>query len=334
MFGGLLIIAAAAAAADEPEAKGPLFTFKDWTVGCDNGLSCMAVGQFSPTNYDLASVVVERGPGADDLPLIWFRSEDDSKVVDLAADGKPLGVKLLTDSDEYNVTVDFDSAAKVVAAMTSAKTLVPVRADGKKAYPLSISGASAALRWMDEQQKRAGTVTALVAKGSKPASAIPAPPALPVVTAERPSGDIGKPLTKDEIAKIQEEFAECTDEDLDNKVEYARIDGRTTLAIVTAVCGSGAYNYYGIPMLIRDDGTREVADLDKDEGDLTMNLSWDGAERVLSSYFKGRGLGDCGGGNDWVWDGKRFRVVKTTLMDECRGAITWIPVYRAKVVTE
>lgn len=324
MLSALLLFAAA--------QPGPLVTFKDWTVGCDNGRSCMAVGQFNPQNFDLASIVVERGPAADELPLIWFRNEDGSRVVDLAADGRRLGVKLFTDSDEFIVSVDLDSASKVVAAITSAKTLVPVRADGKKAFPLSISGASAALRWMDEQQKRAGTVTALVAKGAKPASAVPPPPPLPVAAAARPAGAVAKPLSNADIAKIQQEYAECTDEDLADKVEYARIDSRTTLAIVTAVCGSGAYNYYGIPMLLRDDGSRELADLDKDEGDLTMNLSWDDQNHLLSSYFKGRGLGDCGGGNDWAWDGRRFVVVKTTLMDECLGAISWIPVYRAKVV--
>ena len=115
MFGALIIIiAAAAVAADEP-----LVTFKDWTVGCDNGRSCMAVGQFNSANFDLASVVVERGPGADDLPLIWFRA-DGGDIVDLAADGKRLGVKLNKDSDDYNVSVDYDFAAKVVAAKVAA----------------------------------------------------------------------------------------------------------------------------------------------------------------------------------------------------------------------
>ena len=330
MLSAVLLLAAAQA-----DANGEFPTFKDWTVGCDNGRSCMAVGMSNPANLDLASVVVERGPGPGEAPLIWFRNDDNSKIVDLAADGKRLGVKLLEDSDEYRVSIDYDSAARVVAAMTSSKTLVPVRADGKKAFPLSISGALAALRWMDEQQKRVGTMTALVAKGPAPASAVPAAPPLPVVTAAVPSGAVGKPLTNAEVAKIQEEHAECTDEDLEGKVQYGRIDSRTTLAIVTAVCGSGAYNFYGIPLLLRDDGMRTVADLGKhEEGDVTMNLSWDETKRVLSSYFKGRGMGDCGDAKDWVWDSTRFRVILEKAMGECQGAIAWIPYYRARVVPE
>ena len=324
MIESIVLLAAASAADEFP-------TFKDWVAGCDNGRSCMGVGQYNPSNFDLASVVIERGPLPGDVPKIWFRSEG-GPVVDLQADGKRLGVKLSADADDYAITVDPASVPLVVEALKSAGSLIPVRGDGKPSWPLSVTGASAAMRWMDEQQKRVGTVTAMVATGPAPASAVPAPPPLPVVTQAVPSGALGKPLTKEQVAAIQEEYAECTDEDLDDKVQYARIDSRTTLAIVTAVCGSGAYNYYGIPMLLRDDGTREIADLDKDEGDITMNLSWDDKKHVLSSYFKGRGIGDCGGGNDWVWDGTRFRVILQKAMGECQGAIAWIPYYRARVV--
>lgn len=329
MIGAILLLAAAAAA-----DNGEFPTFRDWTAGCDNGRSCMAVGQYNPANFELASVVVERGPLASDVPKIWFRS-DGGPVIDLQADGKRLGVKLIDDAENDAFIVDRSSVPSVVEALKSARSLIPVRGDGEPSFPLSVSGASAAMRWIDEQQRRVGTVTALVARGPAPASSVPAPPPLPVVKQAVPSGVLGKPLTKEEVAAIQEEHAECTDEELDDKVQYGRIDERTTLAIVTAVCGSGAYNYYGIPLLLRDDGTRKVADLDRDEeGDLTMNLSWDEKTRVLSSYFKGRGLGDCGDAKDWVWDGTRFRVVLEKAMGECQGAIAWIPYYRAKVVTK
>jgi hypothetical protein len=63
-----------------------------------------------------------------------------------------------------------------------------------------------------------------------------------------------------------------------------------------------------------------------------MNLSWKKKERLLESYFKGRGIGDCGGGDDWAWDGARFRVVRSRMMDECLGATEWITLFRARVV--
>ena len=133
--------------------------------------------------------MVERGPLPGDAPKIWFRNED-SKIVDLAADGKRLGVTLEPDADDWALTVAPAIGAEVLAAFTRPRSLVPVRADGGKAVPLSISGASAALRWIDAQQHRAGTVTALVATGDQPAAAVPPPPPLPVVTravASRPA---------------------------------------------------------------------------------------------------------------------------------------------------
>lgn len=328
-----MILALLMLASAEP---APLVTFKDWTAGCDNGRACMAVGQFSADNYELASMVLQRGPLAGDVPDMWFRDDGDP-VTDLAADGKPLGLKLVRDQDRYEVDQIHVAPASMpafIAALKSATSMTTVRGDGKPGTQMSINGATAAMRWIDDQQKRVGTVTALVAAGDKPASAVPSPPALPTVRQAVASGPLGKKLTDAQIKAIQEQYAECSDdEDLQDKVDYARVDAHTTLAIVSAICASGAYNIYGIPLLIGDNGKRAEAPFEKhEESDLTMNLSWDKKTNQLSSYFKGRGIGDCGGGTDWVWDGKMFRVVKETLMDECLGAIAWIPVFRARPV--
>lgn len=320
-----VLLFAAAASTD------PLVTFKDWTAGCDNGRTCRAVGQYNPDNFELASVVLDRGPLRGDQPSFWFR-DDGEPVVDLAADGRKLGVRLTKNDEEVTFNVAPESMPAVIAALRSATKLMTVRSDGKPGTQLSIAGASAAMRWIDDQQRRAGTVTALVATGPKPASAVPAPPPLPTVRQAIGVGPLGKPLTKAQIKAIQEEYADCSDDDLDDKVEYARIDARTTLAIVIAVCGSGAYNYYSMPMLLRAGRKPVLADLGEEEGDPAMNLSWDAKTRVMSSYFKGRGIGDCGGGTDWVWDGAKFRVVGQRMMDECLGAIAWITYFRARPV--
>ena len=79
----------------------------------------MAVGQYNPSNFDLASVVVERGPLPGDVPKIWFRSEG-GPVIDLQADGKRLGVKLTADADDYAITVDPASVPLVIDALKSA----------------------------------------------------------------------------------------------------------------------------------------------------------------------------------------------------------------------
>jgi hypothetical protein len=52
---------------------------------------------------------------------------------------------------------------------------------------------------------------------------------------------------------------------------------------------------------------------------LLVNADWDAATQTIGSFSKGRGLGDCGSSESWVWDGTMFRLTDATVMGECRG---------------
>jgi hypothetical protein len=39
----------------------------------------------------------------------------------------------------------------------------------------------------------------------------------------------------------------------------------------------------------------------------------------MSSYGKGRRLGDCGSAENYVWYGNKFRLIDAGAMPECRG---------------
>jgi hypothetical protein len=102
-------------------------------------------------------------------------------------------------------------------------------------------------------------------------------------------------------------------------------------------CGSGAYNASSIPF-VSTGGAWVHAPFDRtprwgeDAGPpMLVNASWDEAARTLTSYAKGRGLGDCGVSQRFVWDGKRFRLVEQAEMGECRGSVDWITTFRADV---
>ena len=64
------------------------------------------------------------------------------------------------------------------------------------------------------------------------------------------------------------------------------------------------------------------------------------ARRLLTRWFGfrgqvdpvGRGVGDCGVHQDYVWDGTRFRLVQQEEMSECRGSLDYITTWRAQVV--
>lgn len=115
------------------------------------------------------------------------------------------------------------------------------------------------------------------------------------------------------------------------------IDARTTYASITLQCLSGAYNYFSGDYVIADGGKPRPAIFDdddpKEEGEMThYNLSWDAKTRILTGGLKGRGIGDYGSWQDYVWDGERFRVIAVRAMSDCRGVIDFISPWRARVV--
>jgi hypothetical protein len=52
---------------------------------------------------------------------------------------------------------------------------------------------------------------------------------------------------------------------------------------------------------------------------------------VLTSYAKGRGLGDCGVSQRFAWDGTRLRLIEQAEMSECRGNPNFIRTWTARV---
>jgi hypothetical protein len=102
-------------------------------------------------------------------------------------------------------------------------------------------------------------------------------------------------------------------------------------------CGSGAYNFNSTAFIVAG-GKGAPARFDtgpdgmgEDSPTLT-NAQWDPKLSQLSQYDKARGLGDCGTSQEWVWDGTRFRLIRTAELSECRGAIDWPVTFRATPV--
>ena len=54
---------------------------------------------------------------------------------------------------------------------------------------------------------------------------------------------------------------------------------------------------------------------------------------TLNTFSKGRGIGDCGTEEAWVFDGKAFQLAELKLMSDCKGVLPedWPVVYRAQV---
>jgi hypothetical protein len=329
----LLLTIAAAMSAPKP---GELKTFKDWTVGCDNGRRCQAVALMPENAEERLTMAVERGPEPNAVPAIRF--DGDAEVRGIMAGGKRLPVAIVTDKNG-SPAVRPDGVPALLAAIRANAALEALDGKGAKVGRLSLAGSNAALLYMDEQQRRIGTVTALARPGTKPASTVPAPPPLPVIVSVRPDGS--KPaarLSAAETAALRKRNS-CDPEfgPRDHPVEVQSLGGGATLALIP--CSQGAYNGTSLVLVARGKGSFRPARFDyaASAGEKTGpevppdGAFWNAEGRRLESAFKGRGLGDCGVWQRWAWDGTRFRLSEETAMGECRGSTDYITTWRAEV---
>jgi hypothetical protein len=216
-------------------------------------------------------------------------------------------------------------------------TITLLGSDGsavKDASPgvVSLSGASASLLYMDDIQQRIGTPTALRKPGTIDVSVIPPLPSLPSIAA-LPLKEMPAPLppVPEAVTKLNAD-GECS-------------DGIDPIAIVLSpsqtlwgVCWSnGAYNLL-YHFFLAEGGKAhaivfEIPAVIGEVGNELVNpaLAEDG--KTISSFYLGRGIGDCGSRGEWSWDGSKFRLVSYASMDDCRGVPSndWPVLYRAGV---
>jgi hypothetical protein len=307
--------------------------FKDWWAACDNARQCTAFGYSEEASESRAFLKLTRGAGAADAPAIEIMTDLEAAIWTVRVDGKPVAGLAGLKREDDRVRLTPAQSATVVAAIANGANL-DVLAGGQTAM-VSLAGSSATLRWLDDQQKRAGTVTALVAKGVKPAAAVPPPPALPLVKAAAAVSqkDLPTKLPK----PVQALLTEC-EAGIGERLETEPVIARLSPGVIlyAPLCYAGAYNLVHT-FIVADEqgkGARPLT-IQYQNGSATselMNINFDPQRQALSNFEKGRGVGDCGGVNAWVWTGKAFEVVEEMRMGECRGvgAEDWPITFRAR----
>ena len=332
----LLMLVAAMAATPAPSQPR---TFGDWTVGCDNGLDCQAVALL-PAQQEWSEWLTlrfSRGAAAAARPVVTIGNLETAPAA-LLADGSPLDVRFTSDPDGFIVRAADEDA--LVAALKGARSLEVRGPDGAGLGRISLSGASAAMLFMDEAQRRLDTVTALVRTGTRPASAMPPPPELPVVRLPPVPADAPLAFSEARVTALRQEH-ECTIDEVGGPDHLETVQVETGTTLILLACGSGAYNLSSLPLIARSRAGEVMVDIApfdhqmgiaaEDRPTLT-NAAWDAERRRLQEYSKGRGLGDCGTRADYVWDGSSFRLVHQEQMGECQGSLYYIPTWNARVV--
>lgn len=341
---------ATAQSAAGPTAQPEIREFRDWRAICDNGNACVAWTGSDEGGW--LRIGLEAGPDA--RPTVQASGGFDQ-------DGAPADVHLKIDGRDYAVSVDGSDAAgaesrastrSVISALAGARSVT--LETGDRAIALPGSGVSAALLWIDERQGRLETTTALLRRGDRPASAVPAAPALPLVrpappidqgafaAANAPMGNDPPPeLRVPSAIEARTEVKACRAENneyLDKAVLAARLDGSTVLWGVP--CGSGAYNATYVLYLARPDGTGvRPADLPTREpvgGERELwlvNPQYDPEGQTLTVFPRGRGLGDCGTIQTWTWTADGFALTRERFMGDCQGMSSdyWPTTWRADV---
>lgn len=320
----MLAAALLAAAAPQP---GALKTFGDWTVGCDNGRVCQAVALLPEDGADGATLAVLRGAEAGAVPDVWVtvRVEGMQSPEALVIDGTSFPLVL----DRQTETLRVRDGAGAARMLGQAITIVALGPGGDGRAQVSTKGSAAALLYMDEQQRRLDTATALVRRGPKPASAVPPPPALPLVDEVRAGGVApGFRLARARIGHLRKAGGCDPAMDLaDFRPEARRLDARTMLVLIP--CWLAAYNGSSLVLVGRKTNGSDLVPARFDHKGTPEGAYWDEEKGRLASFFKGRGLGDCGSGQEWAWDGQRFRLVRAEAMGECRGSTDYITTWRA-----
>lgn len=330
-----LSLALAAPALAQAPKPGPLKGFGDWTVGCDNGRACQAVALVPETDDQdhYLMLTIERaaaGPAAAKL-TIPLDAKPVGRPAMLLVDGKAAAkLSFAPNGGETSVTVD-----RALATALANGQMVAL-GDGVRppVASASLKGLAAALLYMDEQQQRLGTVGALRRTGPKPDAGIAAP-ALPVIAMPPRGNAPPRTMTVAAAARaIGPDNATCDYAQGPVKPRAFRLDAAHSLVVVDHPCGNGAYNLFTSVFVVDQAGRVTPAKFDAPVGmgdTQLVNGDWDDKTRILSSYAKGRGLGDCGTSQDFAWDGAMFRLTQQNEMDECRQSLDYITTWRATV---
>lgn len=339
---GLLLLPALAAAA-ETEPK----TFRDWMAGCDNLKGCTALSLPSESADPVAYLRLERPAGPEGTASLILRMRGEWKTppttLQLKLDDTPFppgGKPMPAEADGDTLSLTF-KPAEIAALIEAARkaTKLSVSAPGVTAS-ISLSGSVAAMLWIDEQQGRLNTASALIRKGS--GTSVPQPLPVPVIAAKPASGTLsekdGKALTVALRKQIKQRDADlCEDDEMLVAADEAwPLDGERRL--VGLACSRGAYNVTsGFWMVERGDvATAKPVVLPAGEGDaknMLTNADFDPKTGRLNFFAKGRGIGDCGATGGYAWTGTAFVQTEFSMMGECRGIESddWITLYRSEV---
>jgi len=340
-----LLTAAPLGHADKPA----VFRRADWIGACDNTLRCTAIG-LAADGGDQAYISITRNGDAQAEPelKIVLYSEVNIPSGPLRASAEGLDVQLAgrwSDDEIIASSADVGLAA-ALARLDAAGTHALSLSIGRSGASVSLAGAEAALAWIDERQGRDGTSTALVRRGPKPAASLPPPPEEPVY-ARPPEGTAVeiRPAKVPDALWRRAELKSC------DRSALARTEARAAWRIGpnevlwSVPCAATPFNLQSL-FFLSDPRGEDIRPAPIPVVPLTFageaapptepydlaNADFDPGALTLNAFEKGRGAGDCGVLERFVWDGRRFQPLEVDYMPACRGVTpeAWPALFRGR----
>ena len=322
-------------------AMGRLRIFEDWAVACDNRLSCSAVSLLPEGVSEVygALVWIAREGGPDGESTIEFTGAYDLRgKIDLFVDNEAAG-QLTATRDMARASGP--NALKLIRRLGSSYSFEVREGKTSLATP-SLNGLALALRYIDEQQGRIGSEAAMAAIGDKPASQARPLPEFASIMIPAGTGPAAPAALTEAEEQAARALATCGGRPrADIPLEIHALDTSRILALLA--CDAGADNASSIVMVgTGDPGARsfQIARFDLMPGftgapgtpPLIVNAQWNPSKATLSSFARGRPLGDCGTTEIYRWDGTMFRLMQARAMPVCRGAWEWPVLWSATPV--
>lgn len=316
--------------------QGLHFQHKDWELACDNTGTCRAVGYQANQEPNMA-LLLQRVAGQPS-PIEGFIQvlpEQAPKTAQLWLDDEALGM-LSFDRNIAQLTTEQLEKLIEKAQQYSKIELV----NDQTRWKLSDAGMSAILQKMDEFQRREGTKSALVTTGRKSQGQLLQAEPMPnyVMTDYHRGSAVHYALNSVPAQNLHSKFKALTDEKSCPLLWQQHTSAQDRISIyplnrqhflVQTPCWRSAYNQgYGMWVVSKD--LRYVQQM------VTTNAT-SFSEGHIFSHQKGRGLGDCGTQQEWVWMAPRFIRSYVAQNSQCKGFVggAWkLPTFVSQVSSQ
>lgn len=276
---------------------------RDWMVECSNGLTCkMSYSDWSARGVQYVGFERKGAPHAgvdlrlrthtnfspDTDPGVTFRFTVDGRDV-LALTTKEL---IQGEHSDLHFYSNQPQVLALLAAMEAGRTaeVTVTGAAGTEVLPIKLNGVKGAMLYADEVQGRLGQVDALDARGDRQPSKHAV--AKEILSLE----DMPEIIRKD----FTDSGGACSDLEPETIKQFQGFDvtvGSTELIGVPCATG-GAYNQpyalYTVGEIVERISFPYMEDGKPTVMTTAMNIDFDPVARTITSFFRGRGIGDCG----------------------------------------